>query len=80
LLCAIFVGFVPFLGAGLGLVFGIVALRQIARSGERGRGLAIAGIVIGGLALVYSVLVVVGLAIGTHSTNSGGSGLGAILY
>lgn len=32
-----------------GVVFGAIALTQIERTGERGRGLAIAGIVIGGV-------------------------------
>jgi hypothetical protein len=79
LACSIVLGLVPFLGAGLGLVFGIIALRQTARSNERGRGLAIAGLVIGGLALVYSVLAVVGLAMGSHSTTNS-PGFGGVLY
>lgn len=33
----------------LGIVFGITALRQIGQDGGRGRGLAIAGIVLGGI-------------------------------
>ncbi|PZE29153.1 DUF4190 domain-containing protein [Curtobacterium sp. MCLR17_042] len=38
----------------VGLILGILALRQIARSGERGRKLAIASIVVGGvLALAF---------------------------
>ncbi|WP_024793604.1 DUF4190 domain-containing protein [Tomitella biformata] len=34
----------------LGLIFGIVSLQQIKKSGEQGRGMAIAGIVVGGIA------------------------------
>lgn len=43
----------------LGVVFGHVALSQIARTGEQGRGLAIAGLVIGYLSVVIGVLFVV---------------------
>ena len=44
-----------FLISLLGLVFGIIALIQINKSGEKGRGLAIAGIIISAL-LMFSVL------------------------
>lgn len=45
----------------LGLIFGIVALRQIRRRGHRGRGFAIAGIVLNGLwTLVLAVVVTLG--------------------
>ena len=36
-----------FLFAPLGIVFGHISLSQIKRTGEEGRGLAIAGLVIG---------------------------------
>jgi hypothetical protein len=71
-------GVVPFLGGVLGVVFGIIGLRHCRRNGDRGRGLAIAGIVIGALALVFWVAVIaIGLA---TSTSNSGSGLGAVLY
>lgn len=57
-----------FLPSMLGLVFGLVALNQIKTTGERGRGMAIAGAIIGGvvtaLGAVWLVLVVVGAAAG----------------
>ncbi|MBS1907172.1 MAG: DUF4190 domain-containing protein [Actinobacteria bacterium] len=43
----------------LGVIFGHVALSQIRRSGEQGRGLAIAGLVIGYLGLVAAAVVVI---------------------
>lgn len=43
--------FVP-LAAVLGIVFGIIALRQIAKTLQRGRGMAIAGIVSGSLVVL----------------------------
>jgi hypothetical protein len=42
-----------------GLVCGIIALNQINTSGQRGRGLAIAGIVISILAILVSIAIVV---------------------
>jgi hypothetical protein len=79
LACAIVLGIVPFLGGILGVVFGIIGLRQCARQGERGRGLAIAGIVIGGIAIAFWILAIIGLAIGDGSSSSN-SNLGALSY
>ena len=39
------------------LVLGIVGLRQVRSRGERGRGMAIAGVVLGALGVVYFALV-----------------------
>lgn len=66
-------GFVTSFFAGvIGLVLSIVGLSETARTGRRGRGLAIAGIIIGAadivLGAVVAVLVVVGTFawVGTH--------------
>lgn len=48
-----------FLFAPLGIVFGHMSLSQIKRSGEEGRGLAIAGLVISYLVIAMTVVVVV---------------------
>lgn len=53
----------------VGLILGIIALGQIRKRGERGRGMAIAGIV---LFCVWTVLGVVGLALNKGSTPSAG--------
>jgi Domain of unknown function (DUF4190) len=45
--------------APLGIVFGHISLSQIKRSGEDGKGLAIAGLVIGYLATVGAVIAVI---------------------
>lgn len=45
----------------LGIIFGHVALSQIGRSAQGGRGLAIAGLVIGYLSLVVGILLFSGL-------------------
>lgn len=48
-----------FVFAPLGIVFGHLSLSQIKKSGEEGRGLAIAGLVIGYLVTILTVLIVV---------------------
>ena len=48
-----------FLFAPLGVVFGHMALSQIRKTGEEGRGMAIAGLVISYLVLAFTVLVIV---------------------
>jgi hypothetical protein len=42
-------GWLCFIGAIFGLIFGFVALNQIKQRGQRGRGMALAGIIIGGI-------------------------------
>ena len=42
--------------APLGVIFGHVAISQINRTGEGGRGLAVAGLVIGYVGMVFGVL------------------------
>ena len=48
-------------GSILALVFGLVALRQIRRTGQRGRGFAIAGVVIAGATILLAVLLAAAL-------------------
>jgi uncharacterized membrane protein len=43
----------------VGIVLGFIALSQIKRTGERGRGLALAAIIIGFVAIVLSIISVV---------------------
>jgi len=72
-----------FLFAPLGIVFGYLSLSQIKRSGEDGRGLAIAGLVIG---YVVTIATIVAVVAGTllfawaakvirESTDPGGAGI-----
>lgn len=42
-----------------GLVLGIIALKQIKQTGEQGRGLAIAGIIISSVAIVLTIIYVI---------------------
>jgi len=49
-----------FVFAPVGLVLGIVARRQIRQTGEEGDGMALAGIIIGGIAAAfYAVFIVI---------------------
>ncbi|GGF20063.1 DUF4190 domain-containing protein [Subtercola lobariae] len=43
----------------VGIVIGFIALSQIKRTGEGGRGLAIAGIVIGFIELILGVILII---------------------
>jgi hypothetical protein len=60
----------------LGVIFGIVALRQIKRTGQRSRGIAIAGLVISGVWMIPVVtILIIGLITGlgtSASRNSSG--------
>jgi hypothetical protein len=62
-----FVCYIGILIPIVGAVLGIVALSQIKRTNQQGRGLAIAGIVIGAIAAVLLVLLVIGVIAATHS-------------
>jgi Domain of unknown function (DUF4190) len=58
-LVASVIGVLPFicgLGSIIGIVLGVVALNQIKTSGEGGRGLAIAGIAVGAVTFLISVV------------------------
>jgi Domain of unknown function (DUF4190) len=59
LVCSLF-GWLCIVGPLLGLIFGLVALHQIRETGQRGRGMALAGIMIGG------ILVALGIVVGIH--------------
>jgi hypothetical protein len=62
-----FVCYIGILIPIVGAVLGVVALSQIKRTNQQGRGLAIAGIVIGATAAVLLVLLVLGLMAAAHS-------------
>ncbi len=55
-IAAIIMGFVLPIG---GIIAGAVALAQIKRTGEKGRGLAIGGIIAGGVITVLTILATV---------------------
>jgi hypothetical protein len=61
------------LGSILALIFGYIALGQIKKQHEGGRGIAIAGIVLGWVGVATGILFVVLIAVAT--TNHGSSSL-----
>ncbi len=63
------------LGSLAGIALGITARRRIPATGERGAGLAVAGIAIGVLTLLFAIAYWVFLAI--HMGGGGGSGHGS---
>jgi len=54
-LVASLVGLVCGIGSIIGIVLGIIALNQIKQSGEGGKGMAQAGIIVGAISLVISI-------------------------
>lgn len=59
-------------GFVLSVIFGIVALKQIRRSGQSGRGMAITGLVLSGLwAVLVTVAVIVAAATSANRDSSG---------
>jgi hypothetical protein len=72
LLCSS-IGWLCIIGPLLGLIFGFLALNQIKQTGQRGRGLAIAGIIIG--ALLFAIITASGIRNAEHKHRpSPGSG------
>lgn len=69
LVCAIVLAVLFGIGSVLGVGFGIVGLRQCRAHHEGGRGLAIAGIVIGGIGILFWLLVLVGLLADSTSSS-----------
>ena len=54
---------IPVIGQIVGIVTGHISLRQIKATGERGRGMGLAGLLIGYISLGLGVLFAVGIAI-----------------
>jgi hypothetical protein len=58
-------GFVilPFIGSVVGVVCGHISLSQIKKTGEEGRGLAVAGLVVGYIGVALSIIATIGLIV-----------------
>jgi Domain of unknown function (DUF4190)/Septum formation len=54
----------------LSVIFALIALRRIKRLGQRGRGFAIAGLVLSGVWIILAVLAVIGANSGTATRSS----------
>ena len=63
-------------GSVAGIMLGVSARRRIAETGERGAGLAVAGIVVGVITLLIAIAywVVIAMHTGGHSGGGGGGG------
>jgi hypothetical protein len=58
-------------GSILAVIFGHISLHQIKQSGQGGKGMAIAGVVLGWIGVATLVAVIVMVAIGAASHHSG---------
>jgi len=80
-LVASLVGFVlilPVVGSIAGVIMGHISLKQIKDRGERGRGMALAGVIIGYVTLLFVILFVIGISILiASSAGTSGSRYGA---
>lgn len=65
----------PGLGSVAGIVLGHIAMSQLKRTGESGRGLAIAGLVVG-----YSGIVIIGLIVAAILYAAAGLGMMVWMY
>lgn len=67
-LVASLLGWLCGIGPILGVIFGFIALNQIKKTGQGGRGLALAGIIIGAVAIVLGIIygIIVGIAAVNH--------------
>lgn len=63
-------------GSLAGIILGVRARRRIAETGERGRGVALAGIIIGVVTLIVAIGYWVFLAMHTGGYGGGGGGSG----
>ncbi|WP_150956199.1 DUF4190 domain-containing protein [Microbacterium testaceum] len=80
-LVASLVGFVmilPVVGSIAGVIMGHISLKQIKERGERGRGMALAGVIVGYVTLAFVILFVIGISILiATAANSSGTRYGA---
>ena len=58
------------IGSILALIFGVVARKQIRERGEKGDGMAIAGIVLGCVGAATLILIIIGAIAGVHHTTT----------
>lgn len=56
-----FLWILPFIGSLAGVIMGHISLRQIAASGEKGRGMALAGLIVGYVGLALFVIGIIAI-------------------
>ncbi len=66
-IASIFFDFFYFIPSILAIVFGIVGLSQVKRTGAKGKGMAMVGIILGAVAILLWIVLIaaIGLAIGS---------------
>jgi hypothetical protein len=74
--CSIVLSWLFGLGSILAIVFGGMGLRQCRERNERGRGLAIAGIVIGVIGALFWLAVFISVAVDSGSSSDSGTSFG----
>jgi hypothetical protein len=62
----------PALGGIAAIITGVIGMKQIAQRGERGRGLAIAGIILGGIGVLLEIILIIGIIVAVHNANNAG--------
>jgi hypothetical protein len=72
LVCALVGIVVLVIGPLLGIIFGAIGLKQIPRLGQSGRGLAIAGVILGAIILLLDVVGLIAMAVDPSGGGSGG--------
>jgi hypothetical protein len=77
LVCAIVLFWMFGVGGLLGVIFGIIGLRQCKANNERGSGLAIAGIVIGSIVMLFWIIGGIAAAVDHGSSNDNSNGFNA---
>lgn len=60
-----FLWILPFFGPLTGVITGHISLRQISRTGEKGRGMALAGVIVGyvGLAIILAIAFLITISV-----------------
>ncbi len=66
-----FVVLIPgFIAAVLAFIFGLVSMKQIRIRGEGGRGMAIAGVILGALGILGGIILIILIAVGVSSSRT----------
>jgi hypothetical protein len=78
LVCSL-LGWLCLIGPILGMIFGFVALNQIKQTGQRGRGMALAGIIVGGILIALAIGLGILRTVAKHTTSTDSSGPAAVM-
>lgn len=68
---------IPLIGQIVGIITGHISLKQIKTTGERGRGMALSGVLIGYISLGLGILLVIFIAVMIAATGGAGARYGS---